>query len=89
VKYSNPKHPGYASLTDSLDSVRKVADFVNEEKKNAENSLKMLQIQENLVGKRARVSIFFLPLLQFIFCFLYSLFWSPRESFSVKVLLLG
>jgi len=53
IKYSNPKHPGYKNLAVSLEEVRKVADFVNEAKKHAENSQKMLEIQENLVGKRA------------------------------------
>eukprot|EP00026_Physarum_polycephalum_P005163 Phypoly_transcript_05192.p1 GENE.Phypoly_transcript_05192~~Phypoly_transcript_05192.p1 ORF type:complete len:553 (+),score=94.81 Phypoly_transcript_05192:104-1762(+) len=54
VKYSNSKHPGYQSLSESLEAVKKVADFVNDEKRRAESALKMLQIQESLVGKRAR-----------------------------------
>lgn len=57
MKYSNVKHPGYPSLCQSLQAVKGVAEFVNEAKRNAENSLKMLQIQEILVGKRARVFI--------------------------------
>jgi hypothetical protein len=56
VKYSNHNHAGYRELSESLESVKKVAEFVNEAKKNAENSQKMLDIQEHLIGKRARVS---------------------------------
>jgi len=53
VKYSNPTHPKYMVLRNSLEAVKNVANFVNEAKMHAENSQKLLTIQESLVGKRA------------------------------------
>ncbi len=56
LRCSNPKHSGYHHLLESHEGVKKVAEFVNEAKRDSENAQKLLDLQGNLVGKRARVN---------------------------------
>merc|ERR1712137_403789 len=50
VEETPPKHPDYKAASHALQKVNEVADFLNEEKRIAENMRQLAEIESSLTG---------------------------------------
>eukprot|EP01103_Thecamoeba_quadrilineata_P019690 TRINITY_DN808_c0_g1_i1.p1 TRINITY_DN808_c0_g1~~TRINITY_DN808_c0_g1_i1.p1 ORF type:complete len:863 (-),score=170.63 TRINITY_DN808_c0_g1_i1:203-2791(-) len=51
IKFTKPEHPDYANLHKALDHIRGIAEKINKEKSNTDNQIKLMAIQNSLVGE--------------------------------------
>ncbi|EGG18557.1 pleckstrin domain-containing protein [Cavenderia fasciculata] len=51
LKHTESSHPDFTHISEGLDIIKKVAISINDTKRRADNSLKVIEVQNKLVGK--------------------------------------
>ncbi|EFA82665.1 pleckstrin domain-containing protein [Heterostelium album PN500] len=51
LKHTEESHPDFPHITEGLEIIKKVAISINDTKRRADNSLKVIEVQNKLVGK--------------------------------------